>query len=38
MDEREQLISINKGKNKEIYHEWAKTASKLVRYTVHTNL
>ena len=37
MDEREQLISINKGKNKEIYHEWAKTASKLVRYTLALN-
>ena len=24
MDEREQLISINKGKNKELDHEWAK--------------
>lgn len=37
MDEREQLISINKGKNKELYHEWAKTASKLVRYTLALN-
>ena len=37
MDEREQLISINKGKNKELYHEWAKTTSKLVRYTLALN-
>ena len=37
MDEREQLMSINKGKNKELYHEWAQTASTLVRYTLALN-
>lgn len=37
MDEREQLIGINNGKHKEMYHEWAKTASKLVRYTLALN-